>query len=340
MAGQVSIDVGGARRIAEQYGVMSRKTQNYSWSMEKVYNSLSQESYRDIKRILARVMEKTLKNRKNLELMEQRLKTIADLYENTEDTILNRQMETIKDIQKAMDQAKDKPDSSESQESIWDYLGEALAQVLLGDFSKDGNALGILLSVLVGFIPVVGQISDIRDLIADVWNLIDDGPETSEWVALGLTALGFIPGLGDFLKQGDEMGTLLKNTDTIADSVQKFTGGVLKNQDELVSTLIKYSDEVGDFMDQNVYGRIGRMIDGMVEGMPVKDGVKNLLKNFLDKSWRENVTTRDVLEEIIWKFTGEGTKKWVSENIDGREEDFLKSGVPIVFPGSFVSVLM
>lgn len=340
MAGQVSIDAGGARRIAEQYGAMSRKTQNYSWSMEKVYNSLSQESYRDIKRILAQIMEKTLKNGKNLELMEQRLKTIADLYENTEDHILNRQMETIKDIQKAMDQAKDKADGNEAQESIWDYLGETLAQVLLGDFSKDGNALGILLSVLVGFIPVVGQIADVRDLIADVWNLIDDGPETSEWVALGLTALGFIPGLGDFLKQADEMGTLLKNTDTIADSVQKFTGGVLKNQDELVSTLIKYSDEVGDFMDRNVYGRIGRMIDGMVEGMPVKDGVKNLLKNFLDKSWRENVTTRDVLEEIIWKFTGEGAKKWVSENIDGREEDFLKSGAPIIFPGSFVSVLL
>lgn len=340
MTGQVHIDTGGVRRIVGQYGSMSRKAKNCSWSMQKVYNSLSQESYRDVKRILAQVMEKTLKNGENLELMEQRLKTIADLYENAEDNILNRQTNTIKDIQKAVEQAKDKADGSESQESIWDYLGETLAQVLLGDFSEDSNALGTLISVLVGFVPGIGQIADIRDLIADVWNLIDDGPETSEWIALGLTALGIIPGLGDLLKHGDEMGAFLKNADTITDSVQEFTGGVVKNQNELISTLIKYSDEVDDFMNKNVYEKIGRMIDGMVEGVPGKDGIKNLLKTLLDKSWREDVTTRDVLEEIIWKFTGEGAKNWVSENIDGREEDLLKSGAPMLFPGGFVSVLL
>lgn len=339
MSGQMCIEAGRARGIAGQYGTMSRKTKNYGWSLQNVYNSLSQESFRDVKRILAQIMEKNLQNAENLELMEQKLKVIADLYENTEDKILNRQADTVKDIQKAVEQAKDKAADSESEESIWDYLGEALAQVIKGDFTEDSNALGTLLSVLVGFVPVVGLFADIRDLIADVWNLIDDGPKTSEWIALGLTIVGIIPGVGDFLKHGDEVGTVLKNSDSIADSVQEFTGGIMKNKDELVSTIIKYSDEVDDFMDKNVYGKISNVIDELVDEIPEGGGIKNLLENFLDKSWKKDVTTRDVLEEIIWKFTGEGVKNWVSENIDGKEDILVKSGVPGIFPGGFVSIV-
>ena len=66
-------------------------------------------------------------------------------------------------------------------------------QVIGGDLYDGGNWLGVLLSVLVGCIPVVGQLCDARDVLANIGKLIDDGPQESEWIAL------FFSGIALFL---------------------------------------------------------------------------------------------------------------------------------------------
>lgn len=54
-------------------------------------------------------------------------------------------------------------------------------------------------------------------------------------MALGFTAIGFIPGLGDFLKHGDELSPLLKNLDNIADGLGDAVNGIIKKGDEIFS---------------------------------------------------------------------------------------------------------
>ncbi len=81
------------------------------------------------------------------------------------------------------------------------YLETAVEQAVKGDFSDDSNAAGITGQILIGEIPIIGTIADIRDLIAS------DSPES---FLLNLAA--FIPGVGA-LKYSDEIAVVLKHSD-------------------------------------------------------------------------------------------------------------------------------
>ncbi len=56
--------------------------------------------------------------------------------------------------------------------------------------------------VAVGFVPLVGQIADVRDLVLSLKRIIVDGryDEAEEWIALGFIMIAFIPGVGDVIK--------------------------------------------------------------------------------------------------------------------------------------------
>ena len=132
-------------------------------------------------------------------------------------------------------------------EEVWNYIMDALWQAIAGDATDTSNALGILLSVGVGLIPYVGQIADARDVIADIVNLCTDGAETEEWVALGFSIVGFIPGLGDFLKHGDETASVvskvLKNVDNV-DEIAEAVKGTMKKGEDVYKKYMNKIDEV------------------------------------------------------------------------------------------------
>lgn len=126
-------------------------------------------------------------------------------------------------------------------------------QALLGDFYQgDADLLGVGAQVALGFVPVVGQIADVRDLVADVYNLIEDGPQAGEWVDLAFTAVGFIPGLGDALKHGDalkyldEFGGWLKNGDDIASGLKRVTSGMGEGISSFAKKALDVSSDLGD----------------------------------------------------------------------------------------------
>ena len=181
-----------------------------------------------------------------------------------------------------------------------DYLKTALWQAIGGDFEDDSNALGVLLSVIIGFIPIVGQIADIRDLIADIYNLIDDGPQTSEWIDLVFTAIGIIPGLGDFLKHGDEFGDFLKGIFKNADAA-KYIDDVADSMKHAGDFISEAADKVDDFKnafnEKTIEKIIGPIKDALGKKLP--DKLTDALKKALGTDISKEGTVGDFLKELL-----------------------------------------
>lgn len=85
------------------------------------------------------------------------------------------------------------------QKSTWEWLWEAIQ----GDFNDNRSTGQIAFDAAVSMIPLVDQVCDVRDLIANCRSIAtsDEGEDnTWKWVALGLTLIGLIPTLGSALK--------------------------------------------------------------------------------------------------------------------------------------------
>lgn len=201
-----------------------------------------------------------------------------------------------------------------------DYLKTAFWQALGGDFEDDSNMLGALLSVIIGFIPIVGTIADIRDLIADIYNLIDDGPQTSEWVDLGFTAIGLIPALGDFLKHGDEVGDFLKGIFKNADAAKHIDEATdaMKHAGNFVSGAVdKVDDFKKAFNEKTIEKIMGPLKDMLSKKLP--DKLVDALKKALGKDIAKEGTVKDFLKELISSEINEAT------GIPTSLEDVLKA---------------
>lgn len=253
----------------------------------------------------------------NLDGLENVLKQIVQEYTTTEENIVSLGNKHTND------------QNEEESSDAWDYILTALWQAIAGDFTDESNMLGITLSVLIGFIPYVGQAADIRDLVADIWNLFDDGPTASEWAALGFTALAFIPGIGDFLKHSDELAPVLKNLDDIVDGLGDATKGVIKKADEVSSFIKKTVDELKDAVDKNVISKLTDPIEKAIKNNPQL----NKLSKYGDKILKTKIngnedTIKDVLDEWISSITGLNPEDMTInylESMEGNEDTGVKS---------------
>ena len=79
---------------------------------------------------------------------------------------------------------------------------EWLWGTIKGDFDPDPEPSQIVATMAVGFVPVLGQLADLRDVIAGVYLLSTDGGHRDpwRWVGLAVTLVAFVPGVGDVLK--------------------------------------------------------------------------------------------------------------------------------------------
>ena len=71
--------------------------------------------------------------------------------------------------------------------------------IIEGDFNEDPSAGQIIIGIIIGFIPIVGTIADIRDVCANLRQISKDKTNTLAWIALVATIIAFIPGAGEFL---------------------------------------------------------------------------------------------------------------------------------------------
>lgn len=81
-------------------------------------------------------------------------------------------------------------------EAAWDwFLG-----MIEGDFSDDQTTGQIVVGTVISMIPVIDQIADIRDVIANLFHIRKDPEDVWKWVALVTTLIGLVPVLGSLLK--------------------------------------------------------------------------------------------------------------------------------------------
>ena len=83
-------------------------------------------------------------------------------------------------------------------EDFVDWLWGTMA----GDFNEDADYDQIVANIGASFIPVVGQVMDVRDVFAGLYLLWKDNGwrDPFKWLALFVTLVGIIPVLGDALK--------------------------------------------------------------------------------------------------------------------------------------------
>ncbi|WP_353798155.1 hypothetical protein [Enterobacter cloacae] len=75
-------------------------------------------------------------------------------------------------------------------------------ETIQGDFNDNQTTGQVVTGTLISMIPLVDQICDIRDLVANTKKIKEDNNNIWLWVALVLTLLGLFPTLGSLLKGG------------------------------------------------------------------------------------------------------------------------------------------
>ena len=78
--------------------------------------------------------------------------------------------------------------------------GEWLWETLQGDFNEQQTTGQIVTGTVISMIPLVDQICDVRDLIANCKKIKENDTEVWPWVCLGLTLVGCFPTLGSLVK--------------------------------------------------------------------------------------------------------------------------------------------
>lgn len=118
------------------------------------------------------------------------------------------------------------PTQNASEEGV----GSFIDGLVKGDFSDNDSWSATAGQVIGGFIPFVGQAADARDTVAAIGGVIDG--KDGAWGNLGLTALGWIPGVGDLAKGAirggekvvdagsDVAGQATRHADDVADAAR------------------------------------------------------------------------------------------------------------------------
>ena len=79
-------------------------------------------------------------------------------------------------------------------------IGSFFEGAIKGDFGGNSSWSALAGQTVVGFIPVVGQIADVRDTVAAIGQVARG--EEGGWAALGAAGVGWVPGVGDLAKGG------------------------------------------------------------------------------------------------------------------------------------------
>lgn len=90
----------------------------------------------------------------------------------------------------------DQRPEEETSGNVWEWFWQAIQ----GDFNEDRSTGQIVVDAAISLIPLVDQVCDVRDLIANCKKLREDVSDTWAWVALALTLIGLFPFLGSFVK--------------------------------------------------------------------------------------------------------------------------------------------
>lgn len=73
-------------------------------------------------------------------------------------------------------------------------------EVLQGDFAEEQSTAQIVTGTVISMIPLVDQLCDVRDVVANCKKINEDSSNRWHWLALALTLIGLFPTLGSLVK--------------------------------------------------------------------------------------------------------------------------------------------
>lgn len=114
-----------------------------------------------------------------------------------------------------------------SEEGVGSFVMGAVG----GDFAENDSFSAIAGQTVVGFIPIVGQVADVRDMAAAIRGVAQG--RDGAYLNVGIAAIGFIPGL-DFLKGGSRVGRRVLRT-AAEEAVEGVARGGLKRARRLMT---------------------------------------------------------------------------------------------------------
>jgi uncharacterized Zn-binding protein involved in type VI secretion len=176
------------------------------------------------------------------------------------------------------------PENKQVKPGWFERVGDSVEWVwgaLQGDFNENPTTGQIALNTVITMIPVVDQVADVRDLVANLRALIWDKRYDDKWVwiAILLTLVGCVPVVGsaikgvlttvvNYLKKGTKIP--LKHLMEVLNKYHK--GNAIQWLHQLVADMPKYAARVKQelhkilnalrekmhWMAENIPGRIGR----------------------------------------------------------------------------------
>lgn len=91
---------------------------------------------------------------------------------------------------------QDQANADNADKNVWEWLWEAVQ----GDFTESRSTGQIAFDTAVSIIPIVDQVCDVRDLIANCRKIHDKPSDNWAWISLCLTLIGLFPSLGSLVK--------------------------------------------------------------------------------------------------------------------------------------------
>ena len=136
-------------------------------------------------------------------------------------------------------------------------------QIILGEFSDDVTIQGTVGEIVVGIIPVAGQVADARDLIANI--------KKGDVEGITLSAIGFVPIIGDIVKRSK------KATKAATEGLQAF-----KKLGKAGDIIAKYGDDALE-----LFGKVQKAVKNSIpQGFgralnAATEAAQNLRKRFV-----------------------------------------------------------
>ncbi len=180
-----------------------------------------------------------LNDQKNsMQTMRDVLTQCIDKYSTAESELISWDS-----VKKALDEAgvNDEGDT----DKLADYLLDALQQILCGSWCDKCNLLGTSVSVLLGLVPVLGMILDIRDFTGDIKNLCTDDATAGEWICLGLDGLAIVLDFVDLGEVVTPFKQAVKNADSATDAMKLLKNSVVNHGDQYVDYVKNLSKQNG-----------------------------------------------------------------------------------------------
>jgi hypothetical protein len=189
--------------------------------------------------------------------------------------------------------------------------GEWVWETIQGDFNENQTTGQVVTGTLISMIPLVDQICDIRDLVANCKKIKEDDSNTWSWVALVLTLIGLFPTLGSLVK-GSMKVLLLSGRKTFMSATQSGSA-IAKSLDNSIALLNKFLDMpatryvLKSKKIHNAYAFLEKQVRELNRALSVKallkafDELLSVTRSLLDKavSWGPESLRRPVA--ALWE---------------------------------------